>query len=135
MRRRRAPFGIGEESDLVNLTPLLDVIFVVLVLFIIVSPLIKTEEVHLSRTVCKSGKAPSPSAPVRIAIMEDQTVKLNGNPVALQALLKTLMQMVESDTPVQVIPDKHSYFSTFQQVKDTLTLLGVKKIEVVLHQG
>ena len=39
---------ISSEENLVNLTPLIDVVFVVLILFILIAPMVEADRVQLS---------------------------------------------------------------------------------------
>ena len=48
MRRKRRIFNSVTDESIVNLTPLIDVVFVVLIMFIVVAPLLEMEQVELA---------------------------------------------------------------------------------------
>ena len=66
-----------EETD-VNLTPLIDVVFVVLIMFIIVAPLLELERVHLARGPSHENKemtSASEMGSVHIHVRDDNSIR------------------------------------------------------------
>ncbi len=65
MRRRR--LGTADESSEVNLTPMLDVVFIMLIFFIVTTSFIKESGVEIERPE-SSAASPRPDAQVLVAI-------------------------------------------------------------------
>lgn len=121
-----------------NLTPLIDVVFVILILFMVMAPLLEMESVAL---------APAPEIPLEalsavekqgkfvLHIHEDNTITFNHHPVTLKQLAPLLTQASKKfpeETP-QLFCDKKGSFGTFQEVKNLAALAGFKQIDVILQ--
>jgi len=138
MRRRPLPLP-EEEGDepLVNLTPLIDVVFVVLISFMLIAPILDIDSISLAPSGIASRKD-SPSvqnSPLAISIRADNSVWFQGQRMNLAELEKHLMlekKRRPQDTP-QVIPDARSHFETYAQVKNILEACGFEQMDIVLR--
>ncbi len=67
-----------EENELINLTPLLDVLFVILILFIIIAPLMNIDKINLSESSSKtlSSSTMEDRNAVSIYLHADDTVSI-----------------------------------------------------------
>ena len=64
MRAKRSiarSFGGEGEESLLNLTPLIDVVFVVLIIFILIAPMLDVDKVQLASTHAKENSEPPPA--------------------------------------------------------------------------
>jgi biopolymer transport protein ExbD len=98
-------FSKGAHNSLneLNITPLLDLAFVLLVIFIITTPQLSN---NLEMNLPSAKKPNKPSTPPRITrIVVDVTGKLtlNGQPVELPALKDTLVALKASDPGTSVV--------------------------------
>lgn len=131
MRRKRAI-----EEPAVNLTPLIDVVFVILIGFIIIAPLLELDKVELASGP-KTGKAFGTSVhegPIAIHVRGDNTILYKNQPVSLSSLqerLKTDKKNYPKATP-QLFHDKKGYFGTYQEVKNSLEEAGFDSVDVIL---
>ena len=125
-----------EETD-VNLTPLIDVVFVVLIMFIIVAPLLELERVHLARGPAHEQKETSSvqeMSAVHIHVREDNSILLNGHALLLDQLrdhLKRSYHKAPKTTP-QLYHDKRATFGTYQEVKNAVEEAGFEELEIIL---
>src|SRR5690625_3696557 len=78
MRRRR--LGTVDESSEVNLTPMLDVVFIMLIFFIVTTSFIKESGVEIERPE-SSAATPRPDVQVLVAITPEGAVWVDGEPV------------------------------------------------------
>ena len=139
MRRKR--WDVQEEAadePTVNLTPLIDVLFVVLIAFMIIAPMLDIDIVDLATgsTVKKESMTPEES-PLSIIVRADNTIWTQGkrvNMAELEAILRTQKKRYPDKTP-QVICDKNGSFGTYQTVKNTLEQCGFEQMEIVLKPG
>src|SRR5205823_13215676 len=91
----------------INVTPLLDLAFVLLIIFIITTPLMdKTVDVVLPSSVAAKN-AVEPSAVQTIAISRDETIRLNGNVVALDQLAVQLSELKNAKPEIAVVIRSH----------------------------
>jgi len=98
-------FSKGHHSSLneLNITPLLDLAFVMLVIFIITTPQLSNDlEMNLPSPK-KPNTPPPPSKINRILVETSGRVILNDQPVELPALKQTLIAMRASDPETSVV--------------------------------
>lgn len=121
------------EEPLVNLTPLIDVVFVVLISFMIIAPMLETDTVDLAT----GGKKSAESSPVAVVVRADNTIWMGGQKLTLGELEKRLLaqkKLYPHKIP-QVIHDKNASFGTYQSVKNVMEQCGFDQMDVILKPG
>ena len=127
------------EEPLVNLTPLIDVVFVVLISFMLISPILEIDTVDLA-TGGKEKKrdAMTPeSSPLTVVVQKDNSLWMQGKHVTIDQLEKTLFEqkrLFPGKVP-QVIHDQAASFGTYQLVKNVFEKCGFEQIDIVLKPG
>ena len=139
MRRKRRRGG-EEESVEINLTPLIDVVFVVLIVFIIVAPMLEIERLELSTgSQAETKKLISYQEPseLKIEVREDNTIWVEKQCVRLQDLKGVLIsKKVRSGNVIpQLFQDERSSFGTYNQVKNALEEAGYEEVDLILKPG
>lgn len=137
MKRSRS-YSEDESLDepLINLTPLIDVVFVVLITFMLIAPVLDLDHVELAPSGPSSQKEMSPSnqSPLSIHVKADNTIWFQGQPLSIKQLeerLKIEKKKHPSQTP-QVVQDYRAQFGSYQAVKNTLEVCGFDQMDVVL---
>jgi biopolymer transport protein ExbD len=127
--------GGGEDEPMteMNMTPLIDVMLVLLIMFIITIP-IQTHAVKMNMPIGPSAPPPKPPEIVRIDVDFDGTIGWNGEIVAdraqLEARLATVAAM--SDQPeVHLRPNKLVTYKVVAMILASAQRLGVTKIGIV----
>jgi biopolymer transport protein ExbD len=121
--------GHGTMTEL-NITPLLDLVFVLLVIFIITTPQLMN---NLEMTL-PSGKPPPPNKQkpkiTRIEVMADAQIRLNGTVVSKTELRDDLKQLKAEnpDMPVVVKGADEVEYQGMVVVLDTLQQLDITKV-------
>ena len=98
-------FSKGQHSSLneLNITPLLDLAFVLLVIFIITTPQL-SNDLEMNLPSPKKNKTPSPSPKInKIQVDVSGPVKLNDRPFELPELKQTLIAMKSGDPEMSVV--------------------------------
>jgi biopolymer transport protein ExbD len=139
MTRNRISFSTQAvlEEPTVNLTPLIDVVFVILIMFILIAPLLKLDRVQLadSPTVTQpNGTSVQEKSPITIHVHQDNTIWFNEqatNPVALIGQLKEAKDKFPHAYP-QVLHDKKAHFGTYQAVKNAAEEAGFSHLDIIL---
>jgi biopolymer transport protein ExbD len=111
-----------EPYDEINITPMLDLAYVLLVMFIILT----TATVQgITVNLPKASAAPSLSKPQTkaITITDDGTIYLDTYPVTLEQLESTLRQYKAVNPALPVVVKADSQIA-YQHVVDVLDLLG-----------
>jgi biopolymer transport protein ExbD len=117
-------FSKGHHSSLneLNITPLLDLAFVLLVIFIITTPQLSNNlEMNLP-SAKKPNKPTTPPKINRIVVEVDGSMTLNGQHIELPALKQTLFAMKASDPETSVVV-KGAAEADYQGVVRVLDLL------------
>ena len=98
-------FSKGHHSSLneLNITPLLDLAFVMLVIFIITTPQL-SNDLEMNLPSPKKTKAPSPPPKInRILVETSGRILYNDRAVELAALKQTLVDMKSGDPEASVV--------------------------------
>ena len=129
-----------DEDANVNLTPLIDVVFVVLIMFILVAPLVEIDRIQLA-TSGEEKKADMVSfqenGEIKIHVYKDNTIWLNGVPLTADELKVHLInahQLSPHASP-QIFHDQEAYFGTYQSVKNAAEAAGFESLDLILKPG
>lgn len=125
------------QEPVINITPLIDVVFSVLIAFIMVAPLLEKDQVQLATGDGSSSHLPlsmKETGPIQIHVREDSTIVFQGKIVSLSELIDRLAmakRMYPQSVP-QVFHDKRAQFGTYQALKNALERLGFEEMDIVL---
>jgi biopolymer transport protein ExbD len=114
----------GQHGSLneLNITPLLDLAFVLLVIFIIATPQL-SNDLEMNLPSPKKEKPPSPPPKInRISVETTGQIIFNGQPIELPALKQTLFSLKASDPETSVVVRGASDVD-YQRVINVLDLL------------
>lgn len=137
MRSYRTPSFDEEQAD-INLTPLIDVVFVVLIMFIVIAPLLNAENINLAEGTKKAEALQHQGQDViniylkkgDLLYWKNQKVE----PDELQRLLIEQKQQHPQSSP-NLFTDKEASFGSFQKTKKIIELAGFESLNVVLKPG
>ena len=133
-KKRKLKESSTFDEDLINLTPLIDVVFVVLVAFILIAPLLETDHVDLATSTIHSDKNVSQTT-IILRVKEDDSILLNNRLVTLNELT-TLLKQKRKNYPKQIpqlYHDKKACFGTYQSVKNSVEKAGFEQMDVILQ--
>ncbi len=138
VRTSRKSAGWQYEEPTINLTALIDVVFVVLIMFIIIAPLLEMDRVELaSHPSTEFSGSVQENSQISIRVLADNTVQLNKKTVALgnlTELLKEAKQQFPNAKP-QLIHDKKAQFGTYQEIKNSAEAAGFQQLDIILQPG
>lgn len=132
MRKKNFQIDSDVEENIVNLTPLIDVLFVVLISFILIAPMLKIDQITLTETTQELPSL-SKKGPIRILLKKDGSLLLNQQKVNFAILEKKLNDNKNKQIPPQILPDKDLPFYQYQKIKDLVQSCGFTEIDVVLQ--
>ena len=135
MRERRRSGQI--EEALVNLTPLIDVVFVVLIMFILVAPMLELDNIVLAEGKDKSQQMVDASEKdyvVSVYIRDDNSIWVDKREVNIEQLKNVLtnFRVRSLDGKLRLFPDKKANFGVYQSVKNTAEAAGFAAMDVIL---
>ncbi|WP_104205066.1 ExbD/TolR family protein [Billgrantia saliphila] len=133
MRRRRLVADDSETSE-VNLTPMLDVVFIMLIFFIVTTSFIKESGVEIQRPE-SSEASPQPDAQVMVAITPEGAVWVDGQPVDLHRVGGEVAELVSDDGSVVIQADRESTTGLLIEVMDRIREAGVEQVAVAASRS
>lgn len=139
MARRQSYSRIlkAPEEPAINVTPLIDVVFVLLIAFMVVAPLLEHDRIELASGDSLSSHIPirlEDASPIQIHVYENNTISFNNQPVTIGELYKRLQEakLRYPDARAQLFHHKKAHFGTYQSVKNALESAQFKEMDVVL---
>lgn len=125
------------EEPTVNLTPLIDVVFVILIMFIVIAPLLELDQIELAdhaATPHSTTQSVQESSPIVIHVYQDNKVYFNSRPLSSKELVEVLSEAKKKYPGVtpQVFHDRRAQFGTYQSVKNAAEEAGYTQLDIIL---
>ncbi|MBD3897471.1 biopolymer transporter ExbD [Halomonas sp. ML-15] len=133
MRRRRMTADSGEASE-VNLTPMLDVVFIMLIFFIVTTSFIRESGVEIERPESSSA-TPQPEAQVMVAITPEGAVWVDGKAIDLHRVGDEVAALVSDDGSVVIQADRQAATGILIEVMDSIRSAGVEQVAVAASRS
>ncbi|WP_251976467.1 ExbD/TolR family protein [Salinicola avicenniae] len=132
MRRRRLREA-SDESTGIDLTPMLDVVFIMLIFFIVTTSFIKESGVEIDRPESSQASA-RPNAQVLVAITAEGAVWVDGEAVDAHRVGARVADLVSDDGSVVVQADSRSTTGQLIEVMDRIRQAGVDNVAVAANR-
>ena len=132
MRRRRQQEV--EESE-VNLTPMLDVVFIMLIFFIVTASFVKEAGIEITRPPAATAERKE-RGNILVAITKDNQIWIDRRQVSPQAL-RANIERLHAENPqgsVVIQADKESKTETLIQVMDASRQAGVYNVSIAANE-
>ena len=131
MRRYSQRNNLSTLSE-INITPLLDLAFVLLIIFMITTPLLENS---VNLVIPSSGAANAPVNPARvqtISIDRQELIRFNNEPVDTQSLIARLTELKRSNPDVAVVirPDRELPVQKLVALMDALQRAQITKVGI-----
>jgi len=123
-----------EQNSEINVTPFVDVMLVLLIIFMVAAPLASVSiEVKLPTAVAKPR--PNPPTPIYISIQKDGSVFIGDNPTDLATMGEDLHDQIRVRDPskerIFIRGDKEVRYGDFMQVMNTLQDNGFYSVALI----
>jgi biopolymer transport protein ExbD len=132
MRRYSDKQALSTLSE-INVTPLLDLAFVLLIIFMITTPLLENS-MDLIVPSSETAERPVDTQKVQtVSIDRNDVLKLNMDPVTPEELERKLSALRQSDSQVAVVvrPHRDLPVQKFISVMDVISKSGITKVGVM----
>ncbi|MDP1640980.1 MAG: biopolymer transporter ExbD [Phenylobacterium sp.] len=134
-RRRRRSSRRGALSE-INVTPLVDVMLVLLIVFMISAPLL-TVGVPLELPKTEASAIPDQSEPLTVSVRADGSIFIDEEETAFASLSPRLIAMADGSTerPIYVRADGRTNYGLVAQVMAALASSGFTSINLLTETG
>jgi biopolymer transport protein ExbD len=120
------------ENHEINVTPFIDVMLVLLIIFMVAAPL-ATVDVKVDLPASTAKPAPRTDEPLYLTVKQDLTLSLGNDPVSREQLPAMLAQVTGGNTDARIFlrADKSVDYGQFMEVMNLLRDSGYLKIALV----
>ncbi|TRC73847.1 TonB system transport protein ExbD [Mesorhizobium sp. WSM4307] len=121
-----------EESHEINVTPFIDVILVLLIIFMVAAPL-ATVDVNVDLPGSTATPAPRPETPLFLTLKDDLTLAIGNDSVPRPAFAATLDSRTRGDKQTRIFlrADKAVAYGDLMETMNLLRRAGYLKIALV----
>ncbi|MGB0257404.1 MAG: ExbD/TolR family protein [Coraliomargarita sp.] len=131
MKSRRLIFSQSQKADEINVSPLIDIVFILLIFFIVTTVFVEETGVDVQRPEAASATDLEKNS-ILIAITEDGKVVYGGNEIGSNGVRGTVKRLLqrEPDMPVIIQADKSASVELYTKVHDEAALAGAESIHL-----
>lgn len=125
-----------EDEAEINITPMLDVVFIMLIFFIVTTSFVKETGVDISRPSSSQAKEVK-KGNILVAIKEDGAIWINKQQVDLRAV-RSRVEKMHAENPeanAVIIADTGSRTGDLVEVMDQIKSAGVPGISIAAEKG
>jgi len=124
------------ESHEINVTPFIDVILVLLIIFMVAAPL-STVDLPVDLPTSTATPQKKPDKPTYVSIKPDLTLAIGEEPVKRADLIRSLDTMPDSnkDRPIFIRADRSVPYGEFFGLMEILRTGGYTKVKLVALEG
>ncbi len=132
MRRRR---DRHDNDPQINLTPMIDMVFILLIFFLVASSFVKEAGIEVNRPVAQTAQTQGRGT-IRIALSETGEIWMERRPIDIRAVRANVERMLAEspEASVVVLADTTAHTGLLVQVMDQVRLAGVNDIAVAARQ-
>lgn len=121
----------------INITPFTDVILVLLIIFMITTPLIMQTTIRVNLPNAKSAKTTDASDQLNITVSSKDVIYLDGNLIKKEELKEKVASIYKNNPDIKVVlfSDKLARFKDIVAVLDIMNELGIKSLNIAAKTG
>ncbi|MCA9538009.1 MAG: biopolymer transporter ExbD [Myxococcales bacterium] len=131
----KRPFRGDDDGDDINVTPMLDVVFIMLIFFIVTASFVKETGIDVNRPSASTAEVKE-RGNILIAITSEGEIWIDRRPVDVHAL-RANIERLHAENPqgsVVIQADKESTNGLLVQVMDAARLAGVPNVSLAATQ-
>ena len=135
MRRNRNQNNGSADSD-INLTPMLDVVFIMLIFFVVTTSFIKESGVEVNRSSAETAERQE-QANILIAIRPNGEIWIDGRAVDVRAVRANIERLRAEFPEGQVViqGDRAAQIGLLVRVMDQVRLAGITNVAIAADGG
>ena len=131
MKSRRLIFSQSQKADEINVSPLIDIVFILLIFFIVTTVFVEETGVDVQRPEAASANDLEKNS-ILIAITDEGKIVFGGNEIGRNGVRGTVKRLLqrEPDMPVIIQADKTASVELYTKVHDEAALAGATRIHL-----
>ena len=131
MKRIKSIIDNEESESAIDVTPMLDVVFIMLIFFIVTATFVKEAGIDVSRSAAETAVAQN-KAHILVAIDSKNSIWVDKREIDLRAVKPNIRRLISLNPrgTVLVQADKASYTDTLISVMDEIRAAGVTNIAI-----
>lgn len=124
-----------QAENQVNLTPMIDMVFILLIFFLVTTSFVKEAGIEVNRPVAQTAERQERGT-IRIALSDKGEVWMERRPIDIRAVRANVERMLAEspEADVVVLADEAARTGLLVQVMDQVRLAGVRNIAVAARQ-
>lgn len=128
--------GLQRNRKIPTLTPLIDIVFLLLVFFMLTAHFVKDQSLNISLPEAQSSQNLDKDEALKIVLDNSGHVLINNEHVAPNMLDKVLLEMLQNRSNKQVIlhGDKIAQLGLTVQVMDAARKAGAESLDIITKQ-
>ncbi|MEA3523501.1 MAG: biopolymer transporter ExbD [Campylobacterota bacterium] len=131
MRKNYDTLMGSEEEQNIDMTPMLDIVFIMLIFFIVTTSFVKESGIEVEKPQASSTQLDK-KVNIIIGIKKSGEIWIDNRPIDIRAL-RTRVEKLHAETPegtVIISADKRSETGILVSVMDQVKLAGIEKISI-----
>ena len=135
MKQRRLLYATSTKTEEINVSPLIDIVFILLIFFIVTTVFVEETGVEVQRPQAASA-ADLAKESILIAITAEGKIVYGGREIGVRGVRGVVRRLLkqDKDMPVIVQADKAASVDLYTQVHDEAALAGAKRINLATKQ-
>ena len=131
---KRFDYSQSSDSAEINLSPLIDMMFLLLIFFIVTTAFVEEVGIEIQKPKAASSQALEKKS-IMIAVTADDKVVYGGKEIGISAVRGLVSRLLGSeDRPVILIADQASHSGILVDVIDECKLAGAKTVSVATEK-
>ena len=134
--RSRLNLDLSENDSEIDMTPMLDIVFIMLIFFIVSSNFIRESGVEINRPTASTA-VEKENAGIMIAITPDDQIWLDQKQIDIRMIRPTLekLKVEQPNIGILIQSDQDARTGTLIKVMDQVKLAGIEQIAVATKKG
>ncbi|MGB2130452.1 MAG: ExbD/TolR family protein [Marinobacterium sp.] len=134
--RQRLNLDMMENDAEIDMTPMLDIVFIMLIFFIVSTSFVREAGVEIERPISSTAEVKE-SQGVMLAITASDEIWLDRQPVDVRMIRPTLerLKVEQPDLGVMIQADRNAKTGLLVEVMDQVKLSGVEQVAVATREG
>jgi biopolymer transport protein ExbD len=131
MKQRKLLYSSDAKNEEINVSPLIDIVFILLIFFIVTTVFVEETGVEVSRPEAASADDLDKES-ILIAITSDEKVVYGGNEIGVRGVRGVVRRLLKNDKdmPVIIQADKAASIDIYARVHDEAALAGAVRINL-----